>query len=261
MRAKIFLDDEMPKVPRGSVEKVVRGAGMKVVSRNQDFGLVVGGDGVFSRFGRTESVPLLFVGVRSRSAIGSKAYLASTFFDELPKALAAISHGRYRIKKHKRLEVLKEGRSLGTAFTDVYLQRGAESNCIRYKVKVSGVKNFEEAAIGDGVVVTTAAGSTGYYSYIEKMRGDTLDPTGHRMLQEDQIGVCHIVPTYSVRFETGGHPLRYALPWGCEVEISITRPADARLYGVGEGRGGVRVSMGEKVSVIPSQLSTQVITL
>ncbi|HYB45076.1 MAG TPA: hypothetical protein VEC92_01005, partial [Nitrososphaerales archaeon] len=62
-------------------------------------------------------------------------------------------------------------------------------------------------------------------------------------------------------FETGGHPLRYALPWGCEVEISITRPADARLYGVGEGRGGVRVSMGERVSVIPSQLSTQVITL
>lgn len=261
MKAKIFLDDEMPKVPRGSVEKVVRDADIEVVSRNQDFGLVVGGDGVFSRFGRTESVPLLFVGVRSRSAIGSKAYLASAFFDELPKALTEISQGKYRIRKHKRLEVLKEGRSLGTVFTDVYLQRGAESNCIRYRVRVTGVRNFEEAAIGDGVVVTTAAGSTGYYSYVEKMRGDALDPSGHRMLQEDQIGVCHIVPTYSVRFETGRHPLRYALPWGCEVEISVTRPADARLYGVGEGRGGIKVPVGEKVSVVPSQLSTRVIVL
>lgn len=261
MKAKILLDDELPKVPRGSVERVVRDAGMEVTSGNPDFSVVVGGDGVFSRFGRMESGPLLFVGVRSRSAMGSKAYLASTFFDELPQALAAISAGRFRIKKHKRLEVLKEGSSLGTAFTDVYLQRGAESNCIRYRVKVSGIKNFEEAAIGDGVVVTTAAGSTGYYSYVEKLQGETLDPSGHRMLQEDQIGVCHIVPTYTIRFDTGGHPLRYALPWGSEVEISVTRPADARLYGVGKGRGGLRVTMGEKVLVTPSQQSTQVIML
>lgn len=261
MKAKVFLDDELPKVPRGSVEKVIRAAGIELAPRDPDFGVVVGGDGVFSRFGRTESCPLLFVGVRSRSAIGSRAYLASAFFDELPGVLSSIAAGRFKIKKSKRLEVLKDGRSLGTVYTDVYLQRGAESNCIRYRVKVAGERNFEEAAIGDGVVVTSAAGSTGYYSYLEKMRGESLDPSGHRKLQEDQIGVCHIVPTYSIRFETGGHPLRYALPWGTEVEISVTRPADARLYGVGERRGGVRVSVGEKVSIVPSQLSTQVIVV
>jgi hypothetical protein len=193
--------------------------------------------------------------------MGSKAYLASVFFDELPRVLPSIASGEFKVKKSKRLEVLKGRRSLGTVYTDVYLQRGAESNCIRYTVKVRGRRNFEEAAIGDGVVVTTSAGSTGYYSYIEKVRGESLDPSGHRKLRGDQIGICHIVPTYSIRFETGGHPLRYALPWGTKVEVSITRPADARLYGVGERREGVRVLEGEKISIVPSQLSTQVIVV
>jgi hypothetical protein len=261
MKAKIFLDEELPKVPRGSVEKVVRESGMEVTSRTPEIGIVVGGDGVFSRFGRTEEVPLLFVGVRSGSAMGSKAYLASVFFDELPKALFSIAAGRYGVRESRRLEVKKQGRSLGSVFTDVYLQRGAESNCIRYKVVVSGEQSFEEAAIGDGVVVTTAAGSTGYYSYLEKMHGEELDPTGHRILSEDQVGVCHIVPTYSVRVWTGEHPLRYVLPWGSRVEISITRPADARLYGVGPGRGGVRVGTGERIAVLPSEKTTKIVVV
>jgi len=261
MRVKIFLDDEMPKVPRGSVEKVVRGAGMVVTHTNPDIGVVIGGDGVFSRYGRTESIPLLFVGVRSGSATGSRAYLASVSFDELPKALSRVAAGNYEVKRSRRLEVRMRGRSLGSVFTDVYLQRGAESNCIRYKVTVSGERSFEEAAIGDGVVVTTAAGSTGYYSYLEKVQGETLNPSGHVMLREDQIGVCHIVPTYSVRLRTGQHPLRYALPWGSRVEIRITRPADARLYGVGPDRGGLKVAAGERILVLPSRKTTSTIVL
>ena len=261
MRAKILLDDEMPKVPRGSVERVLKEGGMGATSKNPDIGIVIGGDGVFSRFGRTESVPLLFVGVRSGSATGSKAYLASVFFDELPEALSKILDGKFRVKESRRLEVRKSGRNLGTVFTEVYLQRGAESNCIRYRVRVSGRRNFEEAAIGDGMVVTTAAGSTGYYSYLEKVKGAELNPTGHSLLREDQVGVCHIVPTYSSRLGTREHPLRYALPWGSRVEISVTRPADARLYGVGSGRGGTRVRAGEKISVLPSDRTTRTIVL
>ncbi len=261
MKAKILLDDELPKVPRGGVEKVVRDAGIEVTSRNPDVGIVVGGDGVFSRFGRTESVPLLFVGVRSGSATGSKAYLSTVSFDELPRALTSLAAGKYKVKESRRLEVKKQGRSLGTVYTDVYLQRGAESNAIRYGVKVSGPQSFDEAAIGDGIVVTTAAGSTGYYSYVEKMRGDTLEPSAHSMLRDDQMGVCHIVPAYSVRVGTGEHPLRYALPWGSTVEISMTRPADARLYGVGPDRGGVKVTTGEIISVLPSDATTKTLVL
>jgi hypothetical protein len=261
VKVKILLDGDVPKVRFREVETVVRAAGIDVAARNPDWGLVVGGDGVFSRFGRTEKVPLLFVGVRTKSEIGSKAYLARAFFDELPQVLGRIASGSYRVEEGRRLDVRKGGRSLVSVFTDVYLQRGAESNCIRYRVKVSGEQSFEEVAIGDGVVVTTAAGSTGYFSYPEKMQGETLDPSGHRMLREDEIGVCHIVPTYSLRLGSGAHPLRYSLPWGTKVEISITRPADARLYGVGPDRGGVKINSGERIDVLPSSQSTRLIVL
>ncbi len=235
---------------------------MEPTSNNADIGVVVGGDGVFSWFGRTESVPLLFVGVKSSSQTGSRAYLAATLFDELPEALASLTAGRYRVKDSRRLEVLRNGRSLGSVFTDAYLQRGAESNCIRYTVEVSGAgEEHEEVGIGDGVVVTTAAGSTGYYSYPDKIQGERLDPARHASLREDQVGVCHIVPTYTSRSGTGEHPLRYAVPWGSRVDISISRRADARLYGVGPERGGVKFEMGDLVSLIPSMKTTKVVVL
>ncbi len=261
MKVKILLDDGVPKVPRERVERVVREAGIEIASRSPDVGIVVGGDGVFGRFGKTESIPLLFVGVRSDSATGSKAYLASVLMDELPRALLDLAAGRYKVKHSKRLEVLKGGRSLGTVFTDAYLQRGAESNCIRYRVKVSGERSFQDEAIGDGVVVTTAAGSTGYYSYPDKMRGERLDPTGHTLLSEDQVGICHIIPTYAVRRGTAEHPLRYAVPWGSKVELSVTRRADARFYGVGPYRAGVKVSLGERISIRPSKKTTRIVVL
>jgi hypothetical protein len=262
MKAKIILDGEKPKVSRAEAEKALRAAGVSVAAKRPDIGVVVGGDGVFSRVGRVESIPLLFVGMRSTSATDTKAYLAAAYFDELPSVLHEISAGRFRVEEYRRLEVSKNGRSLGTVFTDVYLQRGADSNCIRYKVKVSGKGiEIDEAAIGDGVVVSTAAGSTGYFSYPDRVKGNDLYPAGHTALDRDQVGVCHILPTYTERRAAGGHPLRYAVPWGCRVELSITRPADARLYGVGGGRLGVRVSERDVVVVSASSKTTKVIAL
>jgi hypothetical protein len=262
LKAKLFFDGNKPKVGGGELKRVVEKAGLQVVTARADLGIVVGGDGIFSMYGRMESIPLLFVGVRSRTGTGSKAYLAAAYFDELPEALHEIAAGRFTVKEHKRLKVLKNGTFMGDIFTDVYLQRGADSNCIRYRLKVeaSGLR-IDESAIGDGVVVSTSAGATGYYSYPDKIRGDLFEVTGHAVITEDEIGICHIVPTFTERRGTGGYPLRYTVPWGSRIELSITRPADARLYGVHPGRGGVRVKQGERVAILASQDSTKVILL
>jgi hypothetical protein len=260
MKVKVMLDPERPKVGRGEVAKIARGAGMKVVRDGADFGIVVGGDGVFGKFGRTESVPLLFVGVRSDAATGSKAHLASVYLEDLGEALKDIARGRYGIVEYKRLQVTKNGARLGDVFTDVYMQRGAESNCIRYRLTVSGQgRMIREAAIGDGVVVCTRAGSTGYFSYVDKLRlGDWLDADRFTVIDSNEIGICHIVPTYTSREGVAEHPLRYTVPWGCRVELRLDRQADARLYGVGSGRGGVRVGVRDVVSVSPSRRTTKV---
>ena len=262
MRARMLLDGGKPKVTPAELRAVLRKAGIGVGERKADIGIVVGGDGKFSRYGRTEDIPLLFVGVRSRKATGSKAFLASAHFDELPRALIEVKAGNYSIEKLKRLEVLKNGKSLGEVFTDVYLQRGANSTCIRYKVRARGERvRYDEAAIGDGVVVSTSAGSTGYYSYPDRIRGDFMDPAAYSKIGMNRVGVCHVAPTYTERSGSDEHPLRYTLPWECSIELSLFRPADARLYGTTDSRGGVEVTMKDKIVIRPGKKVTRVVSL
>jgi len=71
MKAVMLLDGGRPKIGRAELRKALEKAGVEVVERKADFGVVVGGDGKFSRYGRTEEIPLLFVGVRSRRPTGS----------------------------------------------------------------------------------------------------------------------------------------------------------------------------------------------
>jgi hypothetical protein len=258
----MLLDGGSPKVPPEQLRRLIEEAGMKVSQVRADFGVVVGGDGRFSRYGRTEDIPLLFVGMRSKGAAGSKAQLARIEYDHLPRALRRIGSGDYSIDEYGRLAVLLNGKSIGEVFTDVYLQRGGDSTCIRYRVKVIGYgEAIEEAAIGDGVVISTSAGSTGYYSYPDRIRGDYIDPGGFASIDKDEVGICHITPTYTERTGTDLHPLRYTVPWGSRILLSLFREADARIYGTTDNRAGIRASLGDVVLVRPGRKKTRVISL
>lgn len=262
MKVKMFLDNEKPKVDPRELKRVLERAGLKVTSGSPDLGIVVGGDGVFGEFGKTEAVPLLFVGVRSNRVTGSKAYLAAAYYDELPSALERVVEGEFKIAEHKRLEVFRDGKSLGEVFTDVYMQRGADSNCLRYKVKVLDEESgIEEAAIGDGVVISTAAGSTGYYSYPDRIRGDRFDPAANTKISQSVVGICHVSPTYIERSGSMQGVLRYTVPWGSKVQLSLFRPADARLYGVGASRSGIRVKPRDRIVVVPGRNVTKTVSL
>ncbi len=262
MKVRMLLDGGTPKAPPEELRAVIEEAGLEVSKGRADIGVVVGGDGRFSRYGRTEDIPLLFVGVRSSAAAGSKAYLARITYEQLPKALKRIRSGDYSIDEHRRMAVLLNGKSVGEVFTDVYLQRGSDSTCIRYRVKVRGVGPLiEEAAIGDGVVISTSAGSTGYYSYPDRIRGDYLEPGGFASIEKDEVGICHITPTYTERTGTEVHPLRYTVPWGSKISLSLFRKADARIYGTTDERAGVRFRLGDEVVVRPGRKTTKVISL
>jgi hypothetical protein len=259
-RIKVLLDKDRPKVPHYDLVRTLQQAGAEVASGRADFGVAVGGDGMFGRVGRDESIPLLLVGVRADGPTGSRAFLASTYYDRLGSALKQVASGRFRVEEHRRLSVSMNGRRLGEVFTDVYLQRGADSNCIRYSVKVSGRKQIDEWAVSDGVVVCTRAGATGYYSYLDKLRGgESLEPGRYTLVGEEEVGICHIMPTYSKRKKTRGHPLRYSVPWGSKIRIGLDREADARLYGVGHRRKGLRVRLGDVIDLSPAGTTTKVI--
>jgi hypothetical protein len=257
----MLLDGGVPKVPPETLRSVLMEARMQVTNGRADFGLVVGGDGRFSRYGRTEDIPLLFVGVRSKGARGSRAHLARTTIDELPTALERIGRGDYSIDEQRRLGVLKNGERVGEVFTDVYLQRGSESSCLRYNVKVRGGVEIEESAVGDGVVVATEAGASGYYSYLDRIRGEWMDPTAFAKIGRREVGICHISPTFTERQGILRHPLRYTVPWGSRIDISLFREADARLYGVSDRRAGIRVTTKDVVSIVEGRKRTRIISL
>lgn len=261
MKARMLLDGGSPKVTPSDLRRVIQEAGIEVSQGKADFGIVVGGDGKFSRYGRTEDIPLLFVGVRSKGATGSKAHLARTTFDLLPEALGSIRREDYSVEEQKRLGVLKNGRRIGEVFTDVYLQRGSESTCIRYNMRISGQgAPIHESAIGDGVVVSTRAGASGYYSYPDRIKGEWIDPTAFASLGKDEVGICHVTPTYTEREGLNEHPLRYTVPWGSKIDISLFRKADARLYGVVDSRAGIRVVMKDTVTIVPGKKVTKIIS-
>jgi hypothetical protein len=257
----MLLDGGSPKVPPATLRQVIRDAGMKVSAGKADFGVVVGGDGRFSWYGRTEDLPLLFVGVRSKGAAGSKAHLAQTTLDELPATLGRIARGDYSIEEHRRLGVLRNGKDIGEVYTDVYLQRGSESTSLRYKVRVSGPgTRIEESAIGDGIVVSTDAGASGYYSYPDRIKGEWMDPMAFAGIGRDMVGICHVNPTFTERQGLAEHPLRYTVPWGSRVDISLYRKADARLYGVNDSRRGVGITIQDVVSVVPGKKTTRLVS-
>jgi NAD kinase len=265
LRATILTDPERPKVSRAEITRILKAAGIRASEREADFGIVVGGDGLFSYYGRITktALPLLFVAVRSRGTTSTKGYLSHVYFDELPSALASIAKKQYTVSEYRRLEVAINGVKKGEVFTDVYLEKGADSNCLRYHLEVNtGNLSFMDSAIANGVIICTSAGSTGYYSYLDKLRlGDWLEPERHSVIRQDEVGVCHIAPLLTTREGGGRAPLRYTVPWGSTLRIRLTRDADARLFGITKSRTGVRIRVGDYVDVRPSASTTRVITL
>ena len=264
MKATILVDSERPKVSESEVGSILKKSGIEHSKASPTFGVVVGGDGLFSYQGRQLGIPLLFVGTKSRRPTDSKARLAEVYLTGLQAALREVKAGRYTVVRHRRLQVsINGGEFRGEIFTDVSLEKGADSNCIRYAVNVRGRgEDFTDSAVSNGIVISTAAGSTGYYSYLDKLdRGDRLEPEKYTKIGEDEVGVCHIAPTYTSRDQTKRHPLRYTVPWGSSFRITLMRDADAHLFGVTQSRKGLRITTKDTVVVGPSKNTTNVIRL
>jgi hypothetical protein len=264
LKATVLVDSERPKVSESEVVSILEKSGIGHSTVNPAFGVVVGGDGLFSYQGRQLGIPLLFVGTKSRRPTDSKARLAEVYLTGLEAALREVKAGRYTVERHRRLEVsINGGEFRGEIFTDVSLEKGADSNCIRYTVNVHGRGlEFTDAAVSNGIVITTAAGSTGYFSYLDKLaHGDKLEPEKFTVIGQAEVGVCHIAPTYTSRDGTVKHPLRYTVPWGAAFKISLMRDADAHLFGVTRSRKGLRITTKDTVEVGPSKNTTNVIRL
>jgi NAD+ kinase len=203
--------------------------------------------------------------------LGSKARLAEINIQDLKESIAKLQKSKFYVEERKLLRVtFNKIRSM--AFTDIYLERGDFGGCLRYSLTVKNMdkneKNFSDYCIGNGVVISTSIGATGYFSYPQRLllKGAKKDFT----FANDRIGICHINPYFfERRFWRSNHPrdddtpprIQYTVPFGSVIKINLERPNKAFLYGISETSKGRVISSKMTVYVSASNRAAKIIRL
>ena len=272
MKYRIYLHRSRPKVSAKDITKIFKGIGINPSSKDPDIAIIVGGDGTFGYFGRKLDIPMLFVGVKDPDPVGSKASLAELFFDKLHYGVRKIEEGNYYIENRTLMSVDYCGR-YEDVFTDVYLERGNFGGCLRYLVSLNTKKGYQnefkftDYAIGNGVIVCTATGSSGYYSYPQRITSK-VTPTYKARFSNNKLGICHIIP-YSLLRVNKGHTfskykkpkVQYTIPLQSEIKLNLLRPSYALLYGLSKHSRGVKICEDDTITIEPSSRTAKVIKI
>ena len=137
------------------IKDVLTAEGFKVVDGNPDFILCYGGDGtvLFSEM-TYPTVPKLII--KTSPACRKCDYS----LDTLKTVLSAVREGNYCLHKKIKLETEAKGRKL-VGLNEIQIHPKLPTQAVRFSLSVDG-EEFEDL-IGDGVIVATPFGSTGYY--------------------------------------------------------------------------------------------------
>ena len=125
---------------------------------------------------------------------------------------------------------------------------------------------FTDYAIGNGVIISTSFGSKGYYDYPERIRLGKWNGTRQvKRFGDKKIGICHIIPVFLVRKSVGrtfeSRIIQYTVPFESIINVTLTRVANARLYGTSYGSRGVKISGNTKITISPSIRTAKIIRL
>lgn len=126
-----------------------------------DFSISLGGDGTLLNMARTAfkyDVPVLGIN------LGTVGFLADVEIDDIESAIKALSKDNYDLKNRMVLSAaVIRGQQVvfkSIAINDVVVSRDGLSRIVRLKVFVD--EQYIDSFPGDGVIVSTPTGSTGY---------------------------------------------------------------------------------------------------
>ena len=129
----------------------------EAVSEDTDCAIVLGGDGTMIRAAAklaARRIPVFGIN------LGQLGFLASAEQNGIETALLQLLSGQYRIEERMMLKVFVNGAEFDTALNDVVVSRSGISRIIGIHVLVN--ENRVSKYRGDGVIVATPTGSTGY---------------------------------------------------------------------------------------------------
>ena len=133
----------------------------EAVLDSSDIIVCLGGDGTFLKLARkVYSKGLPMIGIN----LGSLGFLTEVEKNDIDNAAARILEGRYEIEERMMLETVilrgTETIARDMALNDVVISRGALSRILHIKTYINDV--FVDSFPGDGLIVSSPTGSTGY---------------------------------------------------------------------------------------------------
>jgi len=138
------------------IKKILKKHGFKIISINPDFVLCYGGDGtiLFSEM-KFPGIPKISIKV-SESFCRTYDYRVQV----LEKILERIKKKKYKVRKMMKLEA-KYKKHKVEAMNELQIRCSSPIKALRFSVSVD--KKKFNSLIGDGAIISTPYGSTGYY--------------------------------------------------------------------------------------------------
>jgi NAD+ kinase len=206
-----------------------------------DLFLTVGGDGTILMVQAVTDKPVLGV---NAGAIG---FLCEV---EPPQAGAAIDQvvrGTYRVEERDKLSAWLEDRRIGDATNEVTLQTSRIAKLIQFRISVGG--EVLDTLRGDGLIVSTATGSTGYAMSVG---GPLVHPLVHGTV------LAPIAP-----FRLAARP--WVVPADAQVELTLLERdslgGEPHARVVVDGQHGTEVAPGKTVRIGPSERKARFVRL
>ena len=211
--------------------------------RSSDLVVAFGGDGTILHLARAASmrgVPVLGVN------LGSLGFMSDLEAGELA-LLKNLASGRFRREKRMMLDVavVREGRTVYTsgALNDAVVTKGAIARVVR--LQVSAGEEHLGVFAGDGVVVATPTGSTGYSL---SAGGPIVEPTAQNFVISP---ICaHSVFSKSFVLSAAG-----------TVTVAPTEQNRKQVYLSVDGGKAFSLRQGDRVRICRSRYETELLRL
>lgn len=229
------------KVKSGSAELMENFTDITDLPKDADCVMVLGGDGTIIQAARElaeTGVPILGVN------LGTVGFLAEVELVHIYKAIDAVMAGKYKLEKRFMLKgsVIKDVKIVyeANALNDIVVARGNLVRAISTTVYIDG--NPVSSLHGDGIIVTTPTGSTGY----------NLSAGGTIILPDAEVFGIHPICPHSLN--SRGVITSSAAKIDIDVEWNKRSEPDEAIVSF-DGNKGIRLMPGDKVQIMKSELT------